>query len=360
MRENEILHWFGTDPFEAGRELMRQSQQWQTWDRDELVGLKPNLVVAKKASSGATTHPAFAAGVISFLQEEGFHRLQILEGSWVGDSTRRAFKVCGYAKLSEKYNVPLVDLQRDSSVEMEATKGDYRVCSSILQLDRLINMPVLKGHCQTLLTCALKNMKGCIPDSEKRRYHRMGLHQPIADLNEIIRADLILVDGLEGDPDYEEGGNPVRMDIFFAGTDPVLIDSYAAGLLGLQPEEVAYIGKAADLGIGSPLSDETELRYLNKGEAVEGIQRSVPAWRLREHVREKAACSACYASLMRALSFLEKEDKLPAAPVHIGQGYRDTRVSGIGVGVCLKEADSWVQGCPPEPDEIYRFLKGEV
>ncbi|WP_319558989.1 DUF362 domain-containing protein [Marispirochaeta sp.] len=357
MRENEILHWFGTDPFEAGRELMKASGQWQNWGRDELIGLKPNLVVAKKASSGATTHPAFVAGAISFLQEKGFRRIQILEGSWVGDSTKRAFKVCGYNKLSDKYDVPLIDLQKNSSVVMESTNGEYRICSSVLQLDRLINMPVLKGHCQTSLTCALKNLKGCIPDSEKRRYHRMGLHQPIADLNEIVRADLILVDGLEGDPDYEEGGNPVRMNLFFAGTDPVLIDSYAAGLLGLQPEEVAYIGKAAALGIGSQLSDETKLRYLNKGEAVEGIQRSVAAYRLKEIVREDGACSACYASLMRALSFLEKEDNFPSAPVHIGQGYRGTQVSGVGIGICLKGADSYAKGCPPEAAEIYRFFK---
>ena len=33
----------------------------------------------------------------------------ILEGSWIGDRTSRAFKVCGYEDISEKYNVPLVD-----------------------------------------------------------------------------------------------------------------------------------------------------------------------------------------------------------------------------------------------------------
>ena len=205
MEENTILGWFSDDPFEAGYKLMEESAQWEFWNKDDLIGLKPNLILAKKASSGATTHPEFVAGVVEFLQEKGFTNLRIVEGSWVGDRTERAFKVCGYTDLSKKYGIPLVDTQTDESVLCEAANGEYRICQSVLELDRLINMPVLKGHCQTSVTCALKNLKGCIPDSEKRRFHREGLHQPIADLNEVLRTDLILVDGLEGDPDFEEG-----------------------------------------------------------------------------------------------------------------------------------------------------------
>lgn len=57
MRRNEILNWFGTDPFEADRVLMEESGLWETWGKNDLIGLKPNLVMAKEASSGATTHP---------------------------------------------------------------------------------------------------------------------------------------------------------------------------------------------------------------------------------------------------------------------------------------------------------------
>ena len=44
------------------------------------------------------------------------------------------------------------------------------ICCRALDADFLINLPVLKGHCQTAMTCALKNCKGCIPDREKRRF----------------------------------------------------------------------------------------------------------------------------------------------------------------------------------------------
>ena len=250
-----------------------------------------------------------------------------------------------------------MDLQKDDTVSCESTGGDYSICRTVLELDRLINMPVLKGHCQTSVTCALKNLKGCIPDSEKRRFHREGLHQPIADLNEILHPDLILVDGLQGDPDFEEGGNPCRMNLFLAGVDPVLMDCYVTGILGLTPRDVPYIEKAAQRGAGSLLSDDSEIIYLNKGEGMEGIERTALASRLRGSIREDSACSACYASLMHALSLAEKGGFLPDQPVLIGQGYKGKKVAGAGIGLCLSGAERSVKGCPPSVEDVADFLK---
>lgn len=357
MTEEQILCWYGSDPFEAGKALMEASKVWENWGRTEHIGLKPNLVVSKTASSGATTHPEFCAGIITFLREQNFSNISILEGSWVGDRTERAFKVCGYADLSKKYSVPLVDLQKDSSISCEATNGDYRICESVLNLDRLINLPVLKGHCQTAMTCAMKNLKGCIPDSEKRRYHSEGLFQPIADLNEILRADLILVDALQGDPDFEEGGNPQTMNLFMAAIDPVLMDSYACTLLGLTIDDVPYISKGAALGAGIPHVGKDTLLPLNKGEGFSSLQRSSLSRQLAGHVHEKGACSACYASLMQALKVLEEEGSRLPETVKIGQGFKGVQTDGIGIGNCLSGCISNVPGCPPSSSEIAFFLK---
>jgi len=87
MLKNKILCWYGKDPFEAGQILMESSGIWENWSFSDHIGLKPNLVVSKKASSGATTLPEFCAGIITFLQKKGFHNISILEGSWVGDRT---------------------------------------------------------------------------------------------------------------------------------------------------------------------------------------------------------------------------------------------------------------------------------
>lgn len=357
MTEDKILCWYGRDPFEAGKMLIQHSRVWENWSLSDHIGLKPNLVVSKKASSGATTHPEFCAGIITFLQEKGFQNISILEGSWVGDRTEHAFKVCGYSDISDRYAVPLVDLQQDRSVTCKGSDGDYQICRSILELDRLINIPVLKGHCQTAMTCALKNLKGCIPNSEKQRYHREDLFQAIAGLNEILRSDLILVDALEGDPEFEEGGNPFTLNLFMAALDPVLLDSYACSLLGLKTSDVPYIEKSVRLGVGSDVITSDTLHSLNKGEGLDNLQRSSLAASLSQHIHEDGACSACFSSLTLALKQMQAQGFPLPESIRIGQGFRQKSPDGLGVGDCLSKCSSFVSGCPPEPLEIANYLK---
>ena len=202
------------------------------------VILKPNLVVGKSADSGATTHPETVGGIIEYLADHGYRNLTVAEGSWVGESTSRAFRKCGYSELAKRYGIKLVDLQTDSFETVDIAGDDYKICTAIASLSEnggsLVNIPVLKGHGQTRLTCALKNLKGCIPDSEKRRYHSLGIHRPVALLNTVVKPAFTLVDGLNGDPYWEEGGSPERRDILLLGRDPVAIDSCACSLLGIS------------------------------------------------------------------------------------------------------------------------------
>ena len=94
-------------------------------------------------------------------------------------------------------------MQLDESSEVDCAGMRLQICSSVRKLDFLINVPVLKGHCQTKITCALKNMKGLIPNKEKRHFHKLGLHKPIAHLNVGIHQDFIVVDNICGDLDLK-------------------------------------------------------------------------------------------------------------------------------------------------------------
>lgn len=44
--------------------------------RVSLIGIKPNLVAPVPAEFGGTTHPEVVAGIIEYLQENGFTNLQ--------------------------------------------------------------------------------------------------------------------------------------------------------------------------------------------------------------------------------------------------------------------------------------------
>ena len=330
--------------------------------RQARIALKPNLVVAAPASSGATTHPELVGAVIDYLQQKGYGNIAIVESAWLGDSTTRAYKTCGYETLSHRTGVPLIDVKADVKDPYKAGGMTIEVSRQIMQADFLISFPVLKGHCQTNLTCALKNMKGALSENSKRQFHNLGLHKPIALLNTVRTADLVLVDGICGDLDFEEGGNPVPMNRLIAGRDSVLVDRYAADLLGFAPEEVPYIGLAEKYGVGSADLAAAHIVELNEnGDAGQTISSRKVAGLVRQ-VMPAEACSACYGSLVHALARLQEKgtDIRKLGKLYIGQGYKGKILDGIGIGSCTAGSGNCLRGCPPKAIDIINYLENEA
>jgi len=357
MDRNEIYKAFGLDYTEMTRRLLDRSGLCNEIGQDMCIGIKPNLVTSSPAKFGGTTHPEVVEGIILYLKEHGFDNIIIAEGSWVGDNTKDAFEYCGYNELSEKYNVPLVDTQLDGYYEKDCKGLKLNICNVVKKIDFLINVPVLKGHCQTRITCALKNMKGLIPNSEKRHFHSMGLHKPIAHLSTGIHQDFIVIDHICGDPDFEEGGNPLVRNCIMAAKDPVLVDAYTASILGYDPYDIEYIAEAEKLGIGSAKLEDLHIITI-EGENIEDMPETHKILEVNYAVDEIDSCSACYGMLIGALNKLKDENMLDklSDKISIGQGYRG-KTGKCGIGTCTKLFDFNVPGCPPSEEEIYKALK---
>jgi uncharacterized protein (DUF362 family) len=360
MEKNEILVVYGNKPAEMALKIAEAAALAELiGDRKKRIGLKLNLVVSRPSQEGATTHPEIAAGIIAYLKKNGFNNIAILEGSWVGGSTSAAFSACGYRALAKETAVELIDTQKDRFEAVDCKGMKIEICESARAIDFMINLPVMKGHCQTLLTCALKNNKGVIPDREKRRFHSLGLHKPIAHLNTAVRNDFIVVDGICGDLDFEEGGNPVYAGRMFAARDPVLCDAWAAGLMGYSLSEIPYISLAEKLGVG--VSGPALVRELNKSaETAPGnMTQAKPQGKVKQlstYIREENACSACYASLVFALSRLGNNDRMRLGELSIGQGFRGKK-GKQGVGLCTADFSFSCPGCPPTGAEVLGFLR---
>lgn len=372
MNRNQILKIYGTEYRKMTRSLLAKAGLASfIGDRSRKIGIKPNLVSPSPAEFGATTHPEVVAGIIEYLRENGFRDIVIAEGSWVGDRTPEAFDVCGYKALSENYGVPLLDAQTEPYHLSDCAGMELAVSDIADRIDFLINVPVLKGHCQTKVTCALKNIKGLIPNREKSRFHQLGLHNPIAHLQKAIRQDFIVVDHICGDLDFEEGGNPVTKNCIMAALDPVLTDCYACYLLGVDPEEVPYIGMAEKLGIGSTDLKNAqicamEISFGENSDTSENEGLTTDHEQPAEHrvldisyaVEDYDSCSACYSSLSSALRRLKEEGLLDRLEpkIGIGQGMQG-KPGKLGIGRCTKDFDYCIMGCPPDEEKVYRELK---
>ena len=373
MKKNELLIIYGKQYKEMAKYLLEQADlAGMIPDRHTLIGIKPNLVSAVLPETGATTHPEVVAGIIEYLQERGYDHLVILESSWVGDKTSLAREVCGYNDLCRQYDVPFWDLQEDKGVQTDCAGMSINICARAKKIGFLINVPVMKGHCQTRVTCALKNMKGLIPASEKRRFHRMGLHDPIGHLGAAIRQDFILVDCICPDMTFEDGGNPVQQDRLVAAADPVLTDAYACSVLGIEQQDVPYLQIAARLGAGDPNLSNAVLRVFRDVKGVwqeSSRDETDPAVRggyarvcsLADNVHDVESCSACYGYLIPALARLEEEGLLERLheKICIGQGYRG-QSGELGVGNCTAKFNHFQAGCPPTEEQMYSFLRDYI
>ena len=348
----KIFNIYGQDAHEMTKKLLNASEAYKLVPNGGDVALKPNLVVAGTPERGATTHAGVLSGCIEYFFEHGIKNISIMEGSWVGDETMRAMKRAGYDDVCKKYNVPFYDLKKDKTKSINTAIGPIDICERALNAGLLVNLPVLKGHCQTVMTCALKNLKGCLPDREKRHFHSLGLTKPIAALGAVLKTGLIIVDSICGDLDFEEGGNPVQTNRMYLGTDPVMIDAFGCSLMGLGLADVKYIKFAEKYGAGTSNFNPEDIINLNEPENAGKYPRpSGTVASLIKNVHEDSACSACYASLVRALHVNSKGRK---ENIYIGQGWRNKKIpdDALGIGNCCKNSLRNVKGCPPSAKDI--------
>ena len=99
MNSRQLAVAYGKKPYDLVLTLLQETNIASEINPEDHVLLKPNLVMAREASSGITTHPRLVEGVIRFLLEAGVKRITVAESSWTGGDTRRAFQICGYYDL---------------------------------------------------------------------------------------------------------------------------------------------------------------------------------------------------------------------------------------------------------------------
>ena len=355
----KIYEIYGTDAHEMTLALLEAAKAADRIPPDGSVALKPNLVTDSPPEEGATTHAGVLSGCMEYLRAHGFRNISVIEGSWVGAQTSRAMRLCGYDRVCEAYRVPFYDLKKDKTRRIQTALRPMDVCCRALDADFLINLPVLKGHCQTVMTCALKNCKGCLPDQEKRRFHSEGLYRPIAALAAALKPQLTLVDSICGDLNFEEGGNPVQTNRMYLGTDPVQLDAYGCRLMGLALEEVPYIAMAQQYGAGSIEIAPEDLVTLNAPQA--GMAYPAASGTVKQltgGVMQDSACSACYAALVRGL-YVSGAKRGTKRKLYIGQGWRGKALDGLGIGNCCANARAYAKGCPPTASAVAELLKRE-
>ena len=228
------------------------------------VFVKPNIVSFERYPT--TTHPDVLRQVLRMLDRAGCETI-VGDGPApdAGNSSRiienhPLQQVCG------EFDIELCNLHDEPFRKVMTRTGcKLRVSSVPFFYEYLISLPVLKHHRTTTITGALKNHFGFLQNRERILMHARlrNIHKSIAELHNVFRANLIIMDGcrtLRAGQEIRHGGKVLRLGYMLAGQDPVALDSAGFNLMrniipeleGMQAIGIEHIRHAIRLGAGTP------------------------------------------------------------------------------------------------------------
>lgn len=222
-----------------------------SFDKSErLVAIKPNLCYYWDSSTGCTTDPEIVAGIIDLIREKCGENvnIKIVEADATAMRAKLAFLTLGYERLAQEKEVELLNLSDDSTTVEKVSVNDreieFEVPQLLLKADLFINVPKLKTIRMTRVSCAMKNVFGCIAQPRKISYHHL-LNDAIVGINKILHPHLTIVDGL-----VALGRFPIKLGLIMASRDAFSIDWVASKIMGYKPLSLEFLKTAIKENVG--------------------------------------------------------------------------------------------------------------
>jgi uncharacterized protein (DUF362 family)/Pyruvate/2-oxoacid:ferredoxin oxidoreductase delta subunit len=253
---------------------------------EQKVLLKPNMLSAKDPARAVTTHPVIVEAVAREVRRCGGVPV-------IGDSPggairgiRRVWANTGMEEMAERSGIELVNFEASGSKGIDFGRYTFFVSKPVLEADVIINLPKLKTHSLTLLTCAVKNMFGVIPGFRKAELHKLfpkpgEFAEMLVHLYKLVTPSINIVDAvvaMEGNG--PSSGRPFDLGVLIAGEDGVAVDAVASRMIGF-PEgfiDTTRIAAAMDLGE----ADIAELDLVGDGADVRPDSFELPSNRVKK------------------------------------------------------------------------------
>ncbi len=351
------------------------------------VLIKPNLVIGGRKGVfppfGKVTTSFVIEKLVKHLLELGCTKLTIGEGSalapQLGMDTKSAFRFSGVERVARQYGVPLVDFESGPHESVRLEEHTFRVAKAALETDFLINIPALKTHGQTIVSLGMKNLKGCLKFTSKKRFHKLGaLSRLIALLNQTIRSHLTIIDGTFGLDRGPILGTAHRMDLLIAGTDLLETELVGAAVLEKNPADILHIREFAGLtGRGVDLGG-VEVRGPGIGEVARNLpwegdpnlcfaKYHLTGIRVASESGDPTICTGCAVTMEYPHYMFSKDNpglNMKGTEVCIGENARPSPQANrtVLLGDCAirhnrdKKNVVAFPGCPPDMGEYLKFL----
>jgi len=236
--------------------------------KGQKVLVKPNIGWDVIPELAANTNPMLVKRIIEHCFKAGAKEVYVFDHTC--DNWVNTYKNSGIEKAAKSAGAKVVPASSENYYHSVQIPGGIKLKSAkvheiLLDTDVFINVPILKDHNSTRMTCCLKNTMGIVWD--RGYWHSNNLHQCIADyalyekkpaLNIIDCYNVMVKHGPQG----VSKEDIVQMKSLIITTDWVAGDTAAAKMLGIDPQKIDYIPIANKMGIGNMNLDSLEIKRI--------------------------------------------------------------------------------------------------
>jgi uncharacterized protein (DUF362 family) len=389
-------------PLESVRRAVELSRGLDHLPSRARVFIKPNIVFWTRAVAfpkwGVITTSRVVEDVILLLKERGIDDITVGEGMVTMNpkdlaTPAHAFETLGYEKLKQKYGIKYLNIFERPFKKVGFGDGvELRFNADALDSDFVVDLPVMKTHNQTVVSLGIKNLKGLIDVSSRKKCHNMtpgkDLHFWVSKLADKMPPMLTLQDGIytiERGPAPD--GKMHRSNLLVASADVLSADLVGAAILGYTPEKVPHIMHAADNHgrpwdfsdievVGENIADVARPHAYNF-EYSETDEVILPTPLVKQGLKgifyQKYDLSMCtYCSgvnglMIAAIRFAWKGKAWDDVEILTGKSMSPTpgKKKTIMLGKCIYQAHKDnpdiqeaipIKGCPPKPADMLKAL----
>ncbi|MBS2013933.1 MAG: DUF362 domain-containing protein [Deltaproteobacteria bacterium] len=222
--------------------------------RGDVVVIKPNIGWDRMPIHAANTNPDVVGAVIKLAFDAGAKKVVVADGSC--NDPNRCFQRSGIWRKAYGLGAEVV-LPAEHRFRTTRMKGEildeWPIFTTLVDADKVINVPVAKHHNLAKYTAAMKNWYGVLGGRRNRLHQNIDVS--IADLATFMRPTLVVVDAMRvlmrNGP---QGGNiddTKIMNTVFATVDQVAADAYGATLIGQHRDNLPYLKMGHERGLGT-------------------------------------------------------------------------------------------------------------
>lgn len=220
------------------------------------VMLKVNAAFATPAILGATTHPDVVTRMVELCLKAGAARVAVTDNPINDPASCFELTGIGPAARAAGARVVLPSPDRFSNYTLPGGRLIRQwpaLYAPLRDADKVIGLAPVKDHHRSGASLTIKNWYGLL--GGRRNIFHQQIHTIIAELAQMIRPTLVILDGTQSMMANGPTGGSLddlkATQTMIAGTDPVAVDALGVTLLDKTAEDLPHLKMAQKAGAGT-------------------------------------------------------------------------------------------------------------